>query len=185
MRKPGPSKIYDKPEVYERKLHKVMKRLGGQDVNWDYSRREAWVTFVYKDQFYRFDHNIDKASSAGKRLYYGSDCFAQIVLALEDIARMAQRGIYELQTWIEGMKALPPGEIIPDFLFRLGFTSELPSDEAEITTAYREAAKTTHPDAGGDPEEFNQLQQDRDQALQWLAQRLGGRGDGSNLAGTS
>lgn len=177
MRKPGPSKVYERPEVYERKLNKVMDRLGGQDVKWDYSRREAWVSFTYKGQFYRFDHNVDKASAAGRRIYFGSDCFSQIVLALEDIARMVERGIYDLQKWIEGMKALPPGESIPEFLLRLGFASELPSSEAEIAQAYREIAKRTHPDMGGNAEDFRQLQEDREKATQWLAERLEGKQD--------
>ena len=48
------------------------------------------------------------------KMAYGSDCFAQIVLSLEDLARMAERGIYELQTWLSGMQYLPPPVVVPE-----------------------------------------------------------------------
>ncbi|SHF53777.1 hypothetical protein SAMN02746089_02114 [Caldanaerobius fijiensis DSM 17918] len=45
-----------------------------------------------------------KVKSRGIKLVYGLDAFAQIVLSLEDLARMVERGIYDLQTmgkWYE------------------------------------------------------------------------------------
>ena len=41
------------------------------------------------------------------RIYIIHRIFAQLVKTLEDIARMVERGIYDLSTWIEGMKTLP------------------------------------------------------------------------------
>jgi len=39
---------------------------------------------------------VEKERKNGISLSYGSDAFAQLVLSLEDIARMTERGIDEL-----------------------------------------------------------------------------------------
>ncbi|MEW6573148.1 MAG: hypothetical protein AB1374_05895 [Bacillota bacterium] len=93
---------------YEQKLHRVMRRLGVKEYQFDYSRFEAWVQLTYKGSLYRFEHTVARAQARGQKISYGSDCFAQIVLSLEDLSRMIERGIYDLQTWIAGMKSLPP-----------------------------------------------------------------------------
>ena len=101
-------KIYSSPELYEDKLVRVMARLGIEegDYNYDWSRQECWVEFRYKGELYRFSHSVKNAQEHGISLQYGSDAFAQVVLSLEDLARMVERGIYDLSTWVAGMKAL-------------------------------------------------------------------------------
>lgn len=146
------AKQYADAGTYEAKLEKVMQRFGADryDYNWD--RFSCWVEFWYKGQLYRFEHSIENAQAHGSKVKYGSDVFAQVVLTLEDIARMTERGIYELQTWVAGLKALPKPKMIPDCFKTLGFT-ELPS-EADLKKRYRQIAKTAHPDAGGNTEYF-------------------------------
>lgn len=86
-----------------------------------------------------------------------SDLFAQLVMTLEDIARMTERGIYELQSWIEGMKALPaPRAAVPPCFQAMGFT-DIPESEEEIKTQYKRMAKVMHPDAGGSAAAFDAL----------------------------
>ena len=114
-------KQYADASTYETKLKKVMERLNIKDFNWNYDRHGAWIEFRYKGSLYRFDHSVEKAKSRGVNITYGSDAFAQIVLALEDLARMVERGIYDLQTWVSGMKYLPPAIEIPSFFKTLGF----------------------------------------------------------------
>lgn len=160
------AKQYADAGTYEAKLEKVMQRLDAErfDYNWD--RFSCWVEFWYKGQLYRFEHSIDNARLHGNDVKYGSDAFAQVVLTLEDIARMTERGIYELQTWVAGLKALPKPNDIPDCFKTLGFT-EIPNGET-LKERYRQIVKTAHPDLGGSQEYFIAIQASYEQAEQVL-----------------
>lgn len=150
------TKQYGDPQSYEAKLEKVMKRLGVETYDYDWSRRECWVSFCYKGQPYRFSHSIDNAQAHGVNIQYGSDVFAQVVLSLEDIARMVERGIYDLSTWVAGMRYLPAAtELEPCFL-ALGFSSQ-PVDVEEVKAQFRRMAQVMHPDKGGTHEAFTAL----------------------------
>jgi hypothetical protein len=160
-------KQYASASSYEDKLKRVMERLNIKEFNWNYDRHGAWVEFRYKNSLYRFDHSVEKAKSRGVNLAYGSDAFAQIVLALEDLARMVERGIYDLQTWVSGMKYLPPVVEVPAFFKTLGF-EQIPSAEEDIKARYRGLSKTLHPDMGGNAEDFDKLTKASEQCLQYL-----------------
>ena len=151
------TKQYVSPDKYEDKLRRVMDRFGVEEYNWDYSRREAWVSFRYKGQLYRFEQSVDNAKAHGIDLVYGTDAFAQIVLSLEDLARMVERGIYDLSTWVAGMKALPEQTHLPSCFVVLGFT-ELPKDMDSLTSQYRAMLKKVHPDVGGSSDAFQAVQ---------------------------
>ena len=146
------SKQYAEPATYEAKLERVMTRLEVDDYDYDWSRFDCWVQFVYKGQSFRFEHSVDNAKSHGINVKYGSDIFAQVVLALEDLARIVERGIYDLSTWVSGMKYLPEAKSIPDCFKKMMF-DEIPSKE-ELKMRYRNLCKTAHPDAGGNEEQF-------------------------------
>jgi hypothetical protein len=158
-------KQYSDASAYERKLEKVMNRFGVEDYNYNFDRFSAWVEFRYKGQLYRFEHSKDKATAHGINLIYGSDCFAQIVLSLEDLARMSERGIYELQTWLEGMRFLPPPSSIPECFRLLGFT-EIPGSVDAVNSRFKELAKVYHADKGGSSNEFVTLQAATEQAIE-------------------
>jgi len=98
-RKHGPASIY------EYKLQQVMERLGVEESNFNWDRWSAWVEFTYCGEIYRLEHSVEKAGAKGVDLRYGSDAFAEVVLTLEDLVRIVERGIYELETWLLGMKA--------------------------------------------------------------------------------
>lgn len=160
-------KQYGSPKAYERKLHRVMQRLGVESYSFDWGRAEAWVQFTYRGQLYRFEHGVKKARDRGIKIAYGSDAFAQLVLALEDLARIVERGIYDLQLWVEGMKYLPPAPELPECFRVLGF-DRVPERAEEVTARFRELAKRLHPDAGGSAQAFQALMQARDEALAWF-----------------
>lgn len=141
------TKQYASPEKYERKLQLVMERMGTAEYNYDFSRHGAWVEFRLKGQLYRFDHTREKAAALGIKLNYGSDCFAQIVLSLEDLARIAERGIYELQIWLSGMKYLPTPENVPDCMRELGF-EEIPASVEDVKARFKLLAKKSAPGRG-------------------------------------
>ncbi|MDT9723795.1 J domain-containing protein [Xylanibacillus composti] len=145
-----------------------MERFGAQEWNFDWSRRGGWVEFRIDGQLYRFDHSVDKANANGQKIQYGSDAFAQLVLALEDLARLAERGIYKLQTWIEGMRYLPPPIELPECFRDMGFSS-LPADVAAINDRYRALAKRNHPDVvKDDGTAFKNLQRAAEEARRYL-----------------
>jgi hypothetical protein len=174
--RPVPEKLYSGSiESYEKKLYRVMERMGvpKKDVNWDCNRHEAFVEFKYKGEFYRFDHSVAKSKARGLNLNYGSDAFAQIVLTLEDLTRMVERGIYDLSTWVAGMKALPPPVQIPECFRALGFT-EVPADATEVKERRRALTKTLHPDAGGNSADFQALMIAADQSEAWFTRTGGG-----------
>lgn len=154
------NKYYGTSEEYEKKLKKVMERLGVSEYRYDWNRQETYVEFLYKGQWYHFDNNFKKADQAAakthKRIVYVSDLFAQIVLALESLARLSEQGLYELSYWIEGMKMLPQAASIPACFVALGF-DHIPETEEELKQRFRKRAKTAHPDGGGSSEEFDVL----------------------------
>ena len=167
-------KKYAEATFYESKLKKVMARfdVDTDSYNWDYNRHGGFVEFYYKGQLYRFDHSVEKARQSGEDIAYGSDVFAQIVLALEDLARLVQRGIYDLQTWVAGMKQLPATVSIPSFFATLGF-DKIPDSEKEIDKQYKKMALVMHPDAGGSNEDFNRLTEAKEQAINFISHKQG------------
>lgn len=162
----GTKRKYTTPDNYERKLVKVMERLGVTDHKFDYSRFAAWVQFTYKGSLYRFEHTVEKAKERGVDIRYGSDAFAQLVLSLEDLARMVERGIYDLSEWAAGMKFLPAPADVPVFIQALGFNL-IPSRDV-LKARYRELIKELHPDNGGNEEEFKAMQRAYEQTVAFL-----------------
>lgn len=151
---------YGDPADYERKLSRVMERFAVGRFNFNYDRHGAFVEFWRRDQYYRLEQTVERSqkSKSDARLHYGSDCFCQIVLALEDLARLSERGIYDLQVWIEGLRALPAGGTVPGYFLALGL-DRVPESLDAVHQAYRSTAKRTHPDAGGTPEAFRAVQE--------------------------
>jgi hypothetical protein len=153
-----PKKIYADADNYERKLRRVMERFGvNDDYNFNYDRFGGWVEFRYKGQLYKFEHSVKKAKESGQKVQVGSDCFAMIVLALEDLARIVERGIYDLSSWIAGMQYLPSPVEMPESFRILGF-EKMPTSTKDVDVKYRKLAQLYHPDKeGGDADEFEKI----------------------------
>lgn len=167
----APTKRYN-TEVYEKKLGTVMARLGIDKYDYDYTRRAAWVTFAYKGQEYRFEHSIDSAVAHGHPLSYGSDAFCQIVLTLEDLARASNRGIYDLQTWVEGiLKSLPCHVSVPECFTALGFSQTSVTAE-DIQKAFREAAMKVDQTNGAGSEEIRRLLEAKEECLSIVSPKI-------------
>ena len=163
----GAKKQYGDSDSYERKLERVMERIEVKEFTYNFDRFGCWVEFRYRNDLYRFEHSIEKAKAKGINLRYGSDAFAQVVLALEDLARMVERGIYELGTWVAGMKFLPPPVEIPSFIKYLGF-EQIPAGPEEVKERFRQLAKVMHPDAGGTEEDFIKLKDASEKAIKYF-----------------
>lgn len=156
---------YASLDYYEKKLAKVMSRFGvdPDQYDWDCNRTGCWVEFNYKGARYRFEHSVKKANEHGYHLSYGSDAFAQVVLALEDLARLVDRGIYDLQDWVAGMKSLPQAKTLPPFCNILGL-DHWPCTREELNAHYRDLARRNHPDLGGSEEFMKNLNEAKRQA---------------------
>lgn len=153
-------------DYYERKLERVMERFGvlEEDYRFSLGRWEAWIEFKLRGDLYRFDQTVNRAKDKGVVLGSGKDCFAQLVVSLEDLARMDERGIYELKTWLAGMKMLPEPQSIPHYFHVLGF-ERIPDSPSEVEDRWRQMAKAIHPDQGGSSEHFSMVHQAYKQAL--------------------
>lgn len=157
-------------ETYEKKLATVMTRLGIEKYNYDYTRRAAWVTFAYKGQNYRFEHSVENAAAHGQPLSYGSDAFCQIVLTLEDLARASNRGIYDLQTWIEGiLKSLPCHVPVPGCFATLGLIQTGTTAE-DVQKAFRTAAMKVDQTNSAGSEEIRRLLEAKEECLSIVSQ---------------
>lgn len=161
------AKQYGPAEKYAAKLERVMARLGVTKFNFNWDRFSCWVEFTYKGQLYRFSQSLENAKKHGQNVRYGSDLFAQVVIALEDLARMVERGIYDLSTWVAGMKYLPPAVDIPDCFRVLGY-ERIPDSADDVSRRYKSLAKSAHPDAGGSTEQFQILHTAYDQAIKYF-----------------
>lgn len=159
-------KVYKETSYYEKKLQNVMKRLGVEKYEYDWTRNTSYISFYYKGQWYRFDHSIEKANASGKmKLTCGTDTFAQIVIALEDLSRMVERGIYDLSVWVAGMKFLPKKNELPGCFRILAFTGSEYPDESTLKERYHMLVKQMHPDSGGNTEMLMNVKHAYDECL--------------------
>jgi hypothetical protein len=95
-------------------------------------------------------------------LRYGTDAFPQwqsnlraIALGLESLRRVERYGIGRRGEQYQGWKALPSGD----------GDAELGRELIDEHGGISEALKATHPDRGGDPDEFRAVQAYREHAL--------------------
>lgn len=161
-------KQYGAVENYEAKLKRVMGRFGIDKYDYNFDRHSCWVKFIYKNQLYYLEHSVKNAKAHGQTINLGSDAFSQVVLSLEDLARMVERGIYDLTTYIAGMKYLPPPKEIPRCYLILGFTT-MPESVDEVKKKYRERVKIAHPDNGGNAADFEAVKAAYEDAQQLLS----------------
>ncbi|MCL5117032.1 MAG: J domain-containing protein [Firmicutes bacterium] len=155
---------------YARKLERVMERWGVEtgQWDWDHNRRGAWVTMLYRGRHYQFQQTVDQAEAKGLKISYGIDCFAQVVLGLESLAHLAERGIFDLATLIMGYEALPEARPLPECLVVLGFDA-MPSTVEEVKARFRQLVKTAHPDQGGDSQQFLRIHEAASEAEELIA----------------
>ncbi len=160
-------KLYGPQDGYIKKLKSVMGRLGVEKYDYNWDRFGSWVEFIYRGKAYKFADSIQNAAKHGQKISYVSDTFARVVLSLEDIARMKDRGIYDLDTILAGFPALPPATEDPDCFRVLGY-ERIPDSVEEVTRRYKSLAKSAHPDAGGSEEQFVILNAAYEQAVKYF-----------------
>ncbi|MCL6573657.1 MAG: hypothetical protein K6T88_18575 [Bacillus sp. (in: Bacteria)] len=100
----------------ERNLKKIMTRLKIGDFNYNWDRGSCFIEFKYQENSYRMEHSVQNARDKGIVLKNGMDCLNELVQSLEGLCQIIDRGTYNLETWIAGMKQSPSAEEIPEFL---------------------------------------------------------------------
>ncbi len=105
------------PDICEKRLIRVMKRLKIEDYNYNYDRISCFIQFQYQENSYRLEHSIQKAKEKGlMMLENGLDCLTGLIESLEDLCQIIERGTYKLETWLSGMKLSTLAEESPEFL---------------------------------------------------------------------
>lgn len=92
-----------------------MKRLKVQNYKFNWDRTSCFVEFSYSGNLYRLEHSIEKAKKNGFFLHNGLDCLMELTQSLEDLCGIIDRGMYDFETWISGMKQSPSEEMMPEF----------------------------------------------------------------------
>lgn len=161
---------------FERKLARVMERLGVEKYQCDWSQSRGgsrcYVEMLYGGRVYRFENGSAKSRDAGRNLFHVSDLLASIVYTLEGIARAVEQDILTLDMLLTGVPALPP-PTVPECFRALGFDA-IPSGPEEVRARYKALAKVEHPDAGGSAVAFASLQRVVDAAIGYFESREGG-----------
>lgn len=106
---------HNEQNVYERRLIKVMRELKVENYHFNWDRTSCLIEFHYLDDFYRLEHSIEGAKRNGLFLGNGLDCLMGLTQSLEDLCAIINRGTYNFETWIEGMKQSPSGQNMPEF----------------------------------------------------------------------
>lgn len=146
--------------VFEKKLSRVMERLGVQKYQCDWTQSKngssCYVEMHYGGSVYRFENSTEKSAKCGRNLVYVSDLFAAVVYSLEGLARAVEQGIFTLDMLLAGVPALPAAAPLEPCFSALGFTSR-PENADAVKLQYKRMAKVMHPDAGGSEEAFTAL----------------------------
>nr|WP_239533988.1 hypothetical protein [Thalassobacillus pellis] len=101
--------------VCEKKLSKVMKRLNIEDFDFNWDRSSCYIEFKFQEQAYKLEHSIEKARKRGILLKNGMDCLIALTQSLEDLCVIIDRGTYDFETWISGMKVMPADQNVPEY----------------------------------------------------------------------
>ncbi len=153
------------------KLARLMERMGVEKYDYDYSEtktaKSCWVELMCNSRAYRFTNDTAKSAACGRGLIYTSDLFAEMVYALEDLARSIEKGIFTLDMLLEGKLALPAAPTAEPCFQALGFASR-PETAAAVKERYRQLAKAMHPDGGGSSAAFAVLQENYRQCMELM-----------------
>ena len=154
------NKKYADKKYYQNKLEKIMIKLDIEKYNYRWTKTDAYIRFKYKNQWYQLNHNIEKANinrTSDNKLIYGSDVFAQLVLALEDLSRMSEYNIYDLSEWLSNMEVTYNNEL-PDCFKKIGFTGIVVPKQDVLEQKIKEYKKVLYPgNYFGDSEKYKEL----------------------------
>lgn len=146
--------------TFEKKLGRVMERLGVEKYQCDWTQRKGgsscFVEMQYGGSTYRFENSSEKSAACGRNLVYVSDLLAAVVYSLEGLARAVEQGIFTLDMLLAGVPALPAAPPLEPCFAAMGF-NERPETAEAVRMQYKRMAQVMHPDKGGSEEAFTAL----------------------------
>jgi hypothetical protein len=154
-RQTKPRRYSGTPDFYKKKLEKNLSELG--------LKKDHWILKYDPWEGARLDFTTPKGFRKtlqrmidNQTIHYGSDCIAQIALAMERFAWLKREGIFDLDTLVAGLPELMAP--VPEYFRELGF-DRVPDSIAEVDSKYKELLKVVHPDVGGSAERFKKVHQ--------------------------
>lgn len=98
-------RLQTEQDTVEKRVRNIMSRLKVENYHFNWDRDSCYIEFSYQEQSYRMDHSISRAKEKGVfGLKNGLDCLMELVLTLEDLCKIIERGTYKLETWVAGME---------------------------------------------------------------------------------
>lgn len=155
-----------------RKLENAISRLEASDLDHGFSTSRsdasAWVSFQYKGRKYKFEYSRSKAEYFGLSIPQQKDILILLVNGIVDLARLADRGVFDFGQLIEGFKTLEFIEV-PSWAQFMGFNSR-PRSIIEVEARFKDLSKgAMNPNINSD--DFMKLQEARKLAQQYFGVR--------------
>ena len=142
-----------------KKLENAITRLGATDFDHGTSTGKndasAYVKFTYQGSAYKFEYSRSRAQYLGINIPQQKDIFIVLVNGIVDLARLAERGVFDFGQLIQGFKAL---EFIenPKWAIFMGFNNR-PLNFQQVKERFNTLVKgAMNPDAN--PDDYRQLQ---------------------------
>lgn len=98
------ARVFGEPSQFEHILHRTIGRWGAADLDFDYTRWQAFVAFRLGPRRYRLDYEVD-AAQAGAGPRFGSDAFCYLVKVLDELAGLCDRTGYPPTLLLAGFEA--------------------------------------------------------------------------------
>ena len=142
-----------------KKLENAVKRLGAIDFDHGTSTgrndASAYVKFSYKGNVYRFEYSRSRAQYFGISIPQQKDILIVLVNGIVDLARLAERGVFDFGQLIQGFRALEFIEV-PKWAVFMGFNTR-PLNFQQVREKFNSLVKgAMNPETN--PDDYRQLQ---------------------------
>ena len=142
-----------------KKLENAVKRLGAIDFDHGTSTgrndASAYVKFSYKGNMYRFEYSRRRAQYFGISIPQQKDILIVLVNGIVDLARLAERGVFDFGQLIQGFRALEFIEV-PKWAVFMGFNTR-PLNFQQVREKFNSLVKgAMNPETN--PDDYRQLQ---------------------------
>ena len=142
-----------------KKLENAITRLGATDfdhgTNTGKNDASAYVKFTYKGSIYKFEYSRSRALYYGVNIPQQKDIFIVLVNGMVDLARLAERGVFDFGQLIQGFKQLEFIET-PAWAIFMGFNSR-PLNFQQVKERFNTLVKgAMNPERN--PDDYRQLQ---------------------------
>ncbi len=142
-----------------KKLANAVTRLGATDFDYGTTQSRddshAYVKFTYKGNSYRFEYSKSRAAYFGLDLPQTKDVMVVLVNGIVDLARLADRGVFDFGQLIQGFRALEFIEV-PKWAVFMGFNTR-PLNFQQVKERFNALVKgAMNPNTN--PDDYSRLQ---------------------------